>query len=79
MLYQLSYEVRVDLVAQLAEHWTSISKVAGSIPTVIGKTFQLARCGCTVRVTSQTSYSPEYITPSTYTMFLKLLELARGT
>ena len=79
MLYQLSYEVRVDLVAQLVEHWTSIPKVAGSIPTVIGQTFQLARGGCTLRVTSQTSYSPEYITSSTYTMFLKLLELARGT
>jgi hypothetical protein len=27
-------------------------------------TFQLARCGYTLRVTSQTSYSPEYITPT---------------
>jgi hypothetical protein len=25
---------------------------------------QLARCGCTLRVTPQTSYSPEYITPT---------------
>ena len=32
------------------------------IPTVVRQTFQLARCGCTLRVTSQTSYSPEYIT-----------------
>jgi hypothetical protein len=30
-------------------------------------TFQLARCGCILRVTSQTSYSPEYITPTTNT------------
>jgi hypothetical protein len=35
-----------------------------SIPTVAKLTFQLARCGCTLRVTSQTSYSPEYITPT---------------
>jgi hypothetical protein len=26
--------------------------------------FKLARCGYTLRVTSQTSYSPEYITPT---------------
>jgi hypothetical protein len=31
---------------------------------VAKQTFQLARCGCTLRVTSQTSYSPEYITPT---------------
>ena len=38
--------------------------IAGSIPTVVRQTCQLARCGCTLRVTSQTSYSPEYITPT---------------
>jgi hypothetical protein len=38
--------------------------LAGSIPTVVRQTFQLARCGCTLRVTSQTSSSPEYITPT---------------
>ena len=42
---------RLDHVAQLAEHWTSIPKVAGSFPTVAKLTFQLARCGCTLRVT----------------------------
>jgi hypothetical protein len=26
--------------------------------------FKLARCGYTLRVTSQASYSPEYITPT---------------
>ena len=41
-------------IAQLAEHWTSIPKV--------GLTFQPARCGYTLRVTSKTLYSPEYIT-----------------
>ena len=45
---------RLDHVAQLAEHWTSISKVAGSIPTMVKQTFQLARCGFTLRVTLQT-------------------------
>jgi hypothetical protein len=35
--------------------YTSIPKVAGSIPTVAKQTFQLARCGCILRVTSQTS------------------------
>ena len=38
---------RLDLVAQLAEHWTSKPKVAGSIPTVVRQIFQLARCGYT--------------------------------
>jgi hypothetical protein len=33
-------------------------------PTVVRPTFQLARCGCTLRVAPQTSYSPEYITPT---------------
>jgi hypothetical protein len=30
-----------------------IPEVVGSIPTVVRQTFQLARCGCTLRVTSQ--------------------------
>jgi hypothetical protein len=37
-----------------------IFRRTGSIPNVVRQTFQLARCGCTLRVTSQTSYSPEY-------------------
>ena len=53
---------RLGLVAQLAEHWISIPKVAGSIPTVVRLTVQPARCGYTLRVTSKTLYSPEYIT-----------------
>ena len=60
MLYQLSYEVKyvrvfdivLDLVAQLVEHWTSKPKVAGSIPTVVRLIFQLAWCGYTLRVTT---------------------------
>jgi hypothetical protein len=35
--------IRLDHVAQLAEHCTTVAKL----------TFQLARCGCTLRVTSQ--------------------------
>ena len=31
---------RPDRVAQLAEHWASIPKVVGSIPTVAGHIFQ---------------------------------------
>ena len=45
---------KLGVVAQLAEHWTSIPKVAGSIPTVVRLTFQPARCGYTLRVTSKT-------------------------
>ena len=36
--------------------------VAVSIPTVVRQTFQPARCGYTLRVISETLYSPEYIT-----------------
>ena len=32
---------RLDLVVQLAEHWTSKPKVAGSIPTVVSRLFSL--------------------------------------
>jgi hypothetical protein len=45
---------------------------------VVWQTFQLARCGCTLRVTSQTSYSPEYITP-TQKIFYTLLILSLRT
>ena len=41
MLCQLSYSNRPDRVAQLAaEHWASIPKVVGSIPTVFRHIFQ---------------------------------------
>ena len=39
---------QLELVVQLVEHWTSIPKLAGSVPTVVRQTFQLARCGCTL-------------------------------
>jgi hypothetical protein len=32
--------------------------------SMAGIFFKLARCGYTLRVTSQASYSPEYITPT---------------
>ena len=35
---------RPDCVAQLAEHWTNIPVVVGSIPAVVWHFFQLARC-----------------------------------
>jgi hypothetical protein len=37
-------------------------EVAALIPTGARLTFQLAGCGYTIRVTSQTLHSPEYIT-----------------
>ena len=53
------------------ETWSksSIPKVVGSIPTVARHIFQacpvwISGCGYTLRVTSQASYSPEYITPT---------------
>ena len=41
----------------LAEHWASIPKVVGSIPTVAGIFFKLVQCGYTlmIRVTSQSN------------------------
>ena len=39
-LVNITYSNRPDRVAQLAEHWASIPKVVGSIPTVAGHIFQ---------------------------------------
>ena len=79
MLCQLSYAVWSVRVCDISEQnlvpsismlsnnnhdWASIPKDVGSIPTVSGIFFKLARCGYTLRVTSQASYSPEYITPT---------------
>ena len=36
---------RPDRVTHLAEHWASISKVVGLVPTVVRHIFELARCG----------------------------------
>ena len=36
----ITYSNRPDRIAQLAEHWASIPKVVGSIPTVAGHIFQ---------------------------------------
>jgi hypothetical protein len=51
--YKQVIKRNIGLVSQ--PHWTSIPKLADSIPTVVRQTFQLARCGCTLRVTPQTS------------------------
>ncbi len=45
MFRNIKHSNRLDLVAQLVEHWTSKPKVAGSIPTVVRLIFQLAWCG----------------------------------
>jgi hypothetical protein len=42
-------------VAQLVEHWISYPKCLGFHSySGVKQTFQLAQCGCTLRVTSQT-------------------------
>ena len=40
VIQNITYSNRPDLVAQLAEHWASIPKVVGSIPTVVRHIFQ---------------------------------------
>jgi hypothetical protein len=57
-----SGEYNVTHTGQAEKIAGSIPKVAGSIPTVVRLTFQPVRCGYTLRVTSKTLYSPEYIT-----------------
>ena len=52
----------VRSLVQLIEHWTSIPKIEGSIPTVVRHFLQLARCGYKLTVTAQTSFSRDYIT-----------------
>jgi hypothetical protein len=42
--------------------WKICLATVGNEPTTFGS-YDLSRCGYTFRVTSQTSYSPEYITP----------------
>ena len=52
MLCQLSYQAKSVRV---------VFRTTVGIEHVVRLTFQLDRCGCTLRVTSQTLYSPEYI------------------
>ena len=52
--YYLTYSNRPDRVAQLAEHWASIPKVVGSIPTVARHIVQACPVWIYIlRVTSQ--------------------------
>jgi hypothetical protein len=48
-----------DLELELVSHRSRVR-----FPPLTKLTFQLARCGFLLRVISQTSYSPEYITPT---------------
>ena len=41
----ITYSYRPGRVAQLVEHWASISKVVGSVPAMAKHIFQLARSG----------------------------------
>ena len=52
-----------ELRSSVSGAWASIPKVVGLIPTVVRHIFQLAWCGYKLRVTPQTSFSSEYITP----------------
>ena len=62
MLCQLSYAVWSVRVCDISEQnlVPSISMLSNNNHDF----FKLARCGYTLRVTSQASYSPEYITPT---------------
>ena len=61
VLSQLSYAVWSGRVCDISEQ-NLVPSI--SIPPWSGIFFKLARCGYTLRVTSQASYSPEYITPT---------------
>ena len=63
MLCQLSYAVRSVRVCDISESSLvpSISMQSSNHDFYV--LVKLARCGYTLRVTSQASYSPEYITP----------------
>jgi hypothetical protein len=52
----------------------SLATVAGLIPTVAKLTFQLARCGYTLRVTSQTSYKLFIWVHNTDTHKIKIID-----
>ena len=52
----ITYSNRPNRVAHLVEHWVSIHKRVGSIPTVVRNTFQLALCGYKLKVKPQTSF-----------------------
>ena len=49
-----------DVTLSVYPHRASLK----NMPDHGGIFFKLARCGYTLRVTSQASYSPEYITPT---------------
>jgi hypothetical protein len=51
-----------DVTLSVYPHRASLNWA--SFPPWSGIFFKLARCGYTLRVTSQASYSPEYITPT---------------
>jgi hypothetical protein len=48
-----------------------------TIPPWSGIFFKLARCGYTLRVTSQASYSPEYIAPTQKNQNLNTLSISK--
>ena len=57
-LEEHNYSNRPDRVAQLAEHWASIPKVVGSIPTVVRHIFQ----ACPVWIYTQSNITSIILT-----------------
>ena len=70
MLCQLSYAVWSVRVCDISEQnlvpsWSvRVCDISEQNLVPSGIFFKLARCGYTLRVTSQASYSPEYIAPT---------------
>ena len=64
-LWNITYSNRPDRVAQLAEHWASISKVVGSIPTVARHIFQA--CLVWIHTQSQSNITNIIFTGAKYT------------
>jgi hypothetical protein len=58
------YPHRASLKNMLAMVRIEPTTLIEILPTVAGIFFKLARCGYTLKVTSQKSYSPEYTTPT---------------
>jgi hypothetical protein len=78
--YSIAMMVLHYLQGKLEKLQDLINKVR--FPPWPGIFFKLARCGYTLRVTSQASYSPEYITPtqkknSSFIMFVFLIYSCR--
>ncbi len=66
ILITLYHENEVNFIAQLAEHWTSKPKVAGSFPTVVKQNVRLTG----VYSEKHHQHTPEYMTLQNITLGL---------